>query len=290
MKRNKLIRPGLKGVHVLFFLQLAFTIGCTPEPLESVFAGPADSVENPSPLPPTVPSIPAKHLVFKSSFEESNSLSDLYLEGATSQSITRSKEQARTGSYSARFILNKTDKIVGGSKRSEALLEWVETPRFERWYGMSIFLPASYVPDPAEEQLFQWHAISSVDLDGRSMVNSPMAMYTKYGRWVFSAKFGGDFDLGAYDRNAWTDWVIHVKFSHESDGILEIWKNGKLVVQRFDRTNFRDLKGNFFKIGVYKYAWAEDYQSTTTNRTLYYDNVKIGAENASYSDVAPSAD
>ncbi|HEY1023908.1 MAG TPA: malectin domain-containing carbohydrate-binding protein [Sphingobacteriaceae bacterium] len=225
--------------------------------------------------------------IFNSSFEGATSVSDEYLEGATANSITRSAEQAKTGSYSAKFVLNKTDAIVGGSKRSEMLLDWVEQPKFERWYGMSIFVPSSYVNDPAEEQLFQWHAMGTKDLDGVSMVNSPMAMYTKNGRWEFFMKYGGTFDLGPYEKGKWTDWVVHVKFSHESDGIFELWKDGKLVVKTTGRNNYRDLKGNYFKIGVYKYAWTDGYASTTTTRTLYYDDVKIGDGTSSYADVAP---
>jgi hypothetical protein len=225
--------------------------------------------------------------IFQTSFEEKNSLGNIYLEMAKKSSITRSSEQARTGSYSAKFILNKSDADVAGSKRSEAVLEWVDQPKFERWYGMSIFLPSSYISDPAEEQLFQWHSQGSVDLDGVSTLNSPMAMYTIDGRWEFGMKYGGKLDLGTYYKNVWTDWVIHVKFSHESDGVLEIWKNGKLVIQKNGRNNYRELKGHFFKIGVYKYGWPQGYRSTTTFRTLYYDDVKIGNENSTFAEVAP---
>jgi hypothetical protein len=228
-------------------------------------------------------------LIFNNPFEAPDCLSDIYLERATANSLTRSSDQARTGTYSAKFILNKTDAIVGGSKRTEAVLEWVTPPKYERWYGMSMFLPNSYIADPAEEQLFQWHSQASVDLDGVSSLNSPMAMYTRNGRWEFGMKFGGKIDLGAYEKNAWTDWVVHVKWSHESDGLVEIWKNGKLVVQKNGRNNYHDLKGHFFKIGIYKYGWLQGYESNTTSRTIYYDDVKIGNENASYAAVAPQS-
>ena len=225
--------------------------------------------------------------LFETSFEQPNSLSSLYLEKANSNSITRSSEQARTGSYSAKFILNKSDPDVAGSKRTEAVLEWVTPPKYERWYGMSIFLPSTYFADHAEEQLFQWHSQGTVDLDGTSTNNSPLAMYTKNGRWEFGMKYGGTIDLGAYAKSTWTDWVIHVKFSYQADGLLEIWKNGKLVVQKTGRNNYREPKGHFFKIGVYKYGWAQSYSSATTSRTLFYDDVKIGNENSSYNSVSP---
>lgn len=229
------------------------------------------------------------NLLFQNTFEATDALSALYLEKANTNSITRSAEQAKGGSNSVKFHLNKTDADVAGSKRSEALLEWQESPKFERWVGMSIFLPSSYVTDPAEESVFQWHAINSVDLDGVSMNNAAIAMYTKNGRWELGMKYGGSVDMGVYDKNVWTDWVIHVKFSAGSDGVFEIWKNGKLMLQRNGRNNYNDLKGNFFKIGIYKYAWPQGYPSTTTSRTLYYDEIKIGNENSSYLEVAPGS-
>ena len=229
------------------------------------------------------------NLLFQNTFEATDALSTLYLEKANTNSITRSAEQARGGSNSVKFHLNKTDANVSGSKRSEALLEWQESPKFERWIGMSIFLPSSYVTDPAEESVFQWHAINSVDLDGASMNNAAIAMYTKNGRWELGMKYGGSVDLGVYDKNVWTDWVIHVKFSAGSDGVFEIWKNGKLMFERNGRNNYNDLKGNFFKIGIYKYAWPQGYASTTTSRTLYFDEIKIGNEKSSYLEVAPGS-
>ena len=150
---------------------------------------------------------------------------------------------------------------------------------------MSIFLPSSYVAEPVEEVVFQWHAINLVDLDSVSMNNAAIAMFTKNGNWELGMKYGGSVDLGFYDKDVWTDWVIHVKFSAESDGVFEIWKNGKLMLRRNGRNNYNDLKGNIFKIGIYKYGWAQGYPSTTTFRTLYYDEIKIGNENASYAEV-----
>ena len=277
---------GSKTIYIYFsLLSIIILIGCSPEPIDFAPAKEHFFKKNAS-VSTTAAS--SQNLIFQGTFEEANSLNDLYLEKANENSITHSFEQVRGGSSAVKFHLNKTDADVAGSKRSEALLEWQESPKFERWVGMSIFLPSSYVTDPAEESVFQWHAINSVDLDGASMNNAAIAMYTKNGRWELGMKYGGTFDMGVYDKNVWTDWVIHVKFSAGSDGVFEIWKNGKLMLQRNGRNNYNDLKGNFFKIGIYKYAWPQGYASTTTSRTLYYDEIKIGNENSSYAEVAPT--
>lgn len=271
---NMSFPEGSKTIYIYFsLLSIIILIGCSPEPID---------------VAPSTTAASSQNLIFQGTFEEANSLNDLYLEKANENSITRSSEQVRGGSNAVKFILNKTDADVADSKRSEAVLEVQEMPKFERWYGMSIFLPSSYVAEPVEEAVFQWHAINLVDLDSVLMNNAAIAMYTKNGKWELGMKYGGTFDMGVYDTNVWTDWVIHVKFSAGPDGVFEIWKNGKLMLQRNGLNNYNDLKGNFFKIGIYKYGWAQGYPSTTTSRTLYYDEIKIGNENSSYAEVAPT--
>ena len=282
---NRSFPEGSKTIFIYFsLLSIINLFGCSTEPID--FAPSKDHfLKKNASVSTTAAS--SQNLIFQGTFEEANSLNDLYLEKANENSIIRSFEQVRGGSNAVKFILNKTDADVANSKRSEAVLEVEENPKFERWYGMSIFLPSSYVAEPVEEVLFQWHAINSVDLDSVSMNHAAIAMYTKNGRWELAMKYGGTFDMGVYDTNAWTDWVIHVKFSAGPDGIFEIWKNGTLMLQKNGRNNYNDLKGNFFKIGIYKYGWAQGYPSTATSRTLYYDEIKIGNENSSYAEVAP---
>lgn len=237
------------------------------------------------------------HVIFQSLFENPQTGWNSWeggdwngVEAANANSITRSTEQFRGGKHSAKFVLNKSDRGIANNKQRAELTDWdgrMLNVRSERWYGLSIFLPDSYIPDPCEEQLFQWHGDNSVDLDGVNMAISPLAMYSINGRWEFGIRFAGKFDLGIYDKNLWTDWVLHIKFSPDSDGLVEIWKNGKKVLTKKGKNTYNDVVGNYFKIGIYKYGWDDGYFSTTTTRTLYYDEVRIGDENSSYSDVAP---
>ena len=54
------------------------------------------------------------------------------------------------------------------------------------------------------------------------------------------------------EKGCWTDWVVHVKWSYQSDGILQIWKNGEKVVDQNGPNAFNDAHGPFFKMGLYK--------------------------------------
>ncbi|MBL0358038.1 MAG: heparin lyase I family protein [Chitinophagaceae bacterium] len=109
-----------------------------------------------------------KNLFFNFTTEATNALTSFY-GGSTTQwkyrggwsakSIQRSSAFARSGGYSARYELNKTDGDVGGSKRAETNRASSDEPviKMERWYGASYFLPNEYVSDKAPEVVLQWH-------------------------------------------------------------------------------------------------------------------------------------
>ena len=242
-----------------------------------------------------IQTVPATGIIFESLFERTQSGFNASqggdwngVEAANANSIVRSTEQAKAGSYSAKFTLNKSDEDQGGSKRAE-LTDWsgrMEDPKSERWYGLSMFLPSSFIADPCEEMVFQWHGVNSVDLDGESMSNPALAMITRNGRWVFN-DWDGPVDLGLYTKDAWTDWVLHIKFSPDQDGLIEIWKNGAKVFTRTGKNTYRDKVGNYFKMGIYKYGWKDGYTTNTSTRILYFDEVRVGDETSSYAAVAP---
>jgi len=82
--------------------------------------------------------------------------------------------------------------------------------------------------------------------------------------------------------------VFHVKWSHKSDGILQVWKDGQLIVDKKGPNTYNDQVGPYFKIGVYKPDWKENPQASNTDkRVLYFDQVRIGDNNAGYSAVTP---
>lgn len=270
-----------------------------PTPTPTVPAPAPTTPAPPTPVPaPTspAPTAPRSNIIFESLFEKDQDGFNASeggdwngVEAATKNSILRSSERSRSGRYSAKFTLNKSDADQGGSKRAE-LTDWsgrMPSPKAERWYGLSMFLPGSYAKDPCEEIVFQWHGVNSVDLDGESMSNPALAMLTRNGKWVLNA-WDGPIDLGAYDQNVWTDWVLHIKFSPDPDGLIEIWKNGEKVLTLKGKNTYRDKVGNYFKMGIYKYGWKDGYVSTTSSRTIYYDEVRVGNEKASFSDVAPN--
>jgi hypothetical protein len=242
-----------------------------------------------------------KNLIYSNDFESvGTALKWNSLEEADQNGLQQSDSIAHSGKYSLRVLVNKTDKTVSNGKRAEVTLKGDSSATVERWVGYSIFLPNSYTIDPQPESVQQWHDIPDL-ADGGVWRSPPFALLTQNGHWVVLVRwsaarltsnetsFSKYIDLGNYDNNVWTNWVFHIRFSYNNDGLIEIWKNGVLIKTINGPNTYNDKVGNYFKLGIYKWVWLPKYHSnsTTTQREVFYDDVRIGNENATYSDVAP---
>ena len=219
-----------------------------------------------------------------------NSLTNWNSIGACcSYSVQRSSDYSRAGSYSTRYELNSTDADVASSKRAEASRYSYDEPsgNIERWYGASYYLPTDYVTDAAPELLTQWQSTKGV--------SPPLALWTSNGKWLIVQ----NLDAGAsqttvsdYAKGGWTDFVFHVKWSTGSDGLIEVWKDGVKVFTKSGINTYTGITaGNYMKVGIYKWPWkkTDTYNSTTTRRIIYADEIRIGNALATYNDVKPGS-
>jgi len=215
-----------------------------------------------------------------------------------SHSIQTTK--APDGSDAIRFEVRRTDPNVALSKRSELRLSAVAAGS-EQWYGFRVMLPQGWDRDPGSyEVVGQWHEVPDWNL-GEGWRSPPLGIYVRDGQWRVNNKWDakpktigntpeGKATLwaGAYETGKWANWVFHVKWSHKSDGILQVWKDGQLIVDKKGPNTYNDQVGPYFKIGVYKPDWKENPQASNTDkRVLYFDQVRIGDNNAGYSAVTP---
>lgn len=233
-----------------------------------------------------------KNLLFNFTTEASTSLTTLSYNSFTAYgslqkfgtySINRVNTTARTGSYSTRYELRKTDGLIGYGKRSEALRYSKSEPvaKVERWYAASYYLPTDYVTDAAPEIVTQWHT---------NVGSPPLALWTQNGQWRITRFGNKQTILGAYTKNKWTDFVFHVKWSTGSDGLVEAWKDGVKVLTFNGPTLLSGTTyGAYMRTGLYKWPWnpTSSIVSTTTKRVMYVDDVRIGNQSATYYDVAP---
>jgi hypothetical protein len=239
-----------------------------------------------------------KGLIFSSDFEDG----ELTGWKASGNAPTVTREVARAGRYAMKTSLDRYKDR--DSYRTEVSGPGAEIGK-EYWYGFSIFLPDDYVPDKIWEIVAQWHGVPDLK-QGEQWRNPVLALSTTAGRWGWVSRwdakrntfesgkrqYGGqrEYDLGPYQRNVWTDWVVHVKWSYEEDGFLQVWKNGEKVIDQTGPNAFNDVQGPFFKMGLYK-GWQkpETPSDAVTKRTLYHDEFRMAGPDGTYEDVAPGS-
>jgi hypothetical protein len=99
---------------------------------------------------------------------------------------------------------------------------------------------------------------------------------------------------------SWVAWVIHAKWSPGDDGLLQIWKDGKLVMDRKGPNVYSTIGVEYtpyLKTGIYHPEWHLDNDRrrkafdkenpVATNKVIYATDIKVGNERARYEDVAP---
>jgi hypothetical protein len=215
----------------------------------------------------------------------------------------------RLGKCAARFELRKTDSNnVSGSTRAELSAKFREPEGTTCWYGFSIYLPTTWIPDPLSgEILTQWHQ-EDPDIDPNDPNDPdlefagppPLALMTKNGKWMVSLRENwdnrvsdkiDDRDVGDYDTGQWTDWVVSVVWSPVKAGMIRVWKNGRTVYDESGiQTKFNDGKGNYIKFGIYKWDWAkQNTPSVATERSMFYDELRISRGQGSWRAVSPDS-
>ncbi len=225
-----------------------------------------------------------QNLLLESGFENSS-----YLTGWTNNqhccnySVQQTTEQIKAGSSALRLEVRSTDPQTSSSIRSE-ITRSSDPLNVDRWYGFSMYLK-DWVNDPAGEHVFQWHPDNSSG-------SSALSLWTSGGRFTIVTNNTGTSsgnvynDIGPVLSNQWVDFVIRIRWSTSNTGLLQVWRNGTLVVNKIDVKTAAIT--NSFKLGINKYGWGIQ-TSTTTQRILYFDEVRIGNENATYDDVAPGS-
>jgi hypothetical protein len=207
----------------------------------------------------------------------------------------------RAGGQAVKITLKKSDPYFKNSRpRAELKLRPVPA-NSERWYGLSVFIPKEYTLEPKSFEIItqfisppdkdlgeKWHRPSltlSMRKKGFTLTN-----YWDSRQITKGKQFEGrqQWNLGDVEKGKWIDFVYHAKWSYKSDGLLEVWKDGKLIVQRKGANTFNDKRGPYFKMGIYKPDWkSRPERSITTQRIIYFDEVRVGDASASYKDVAP---
>jgi hypothetical protein len=275
-------------------LALALAIGLAA-------CGGDDEPNGPPPPPPTAGcDTDRSGLTFAGNFEGRLPWSGWHLDEATSDAdetwrLGQVTSPRRECDAAARFELRRSDGMVAGSYRDEIKVQevgvgngGVRVPSdqtmighegSEVWWGWSVYLPADWVVETgyAPETIMQVAAAGrspafEIQVDEGSFKTYTRTGYGSQGASTISTIVTSTTPIA---RGTWTDFVVHAKWSSGSDGVLQVWKNGVLVVNRTGANVYSDWpSAPFAKWGIYKWSWTGD-NSIVSKRVLYIDAVRV---------------
>jgi len=199
---------------------------------------------------------------------------------AASYSITQSTTQFYNGAKSVRFELRDSDPEVQSGTRAE--LSFPKATNLNRWYSYAMFIPsAQFKYDTDDDVITQFHQGGGVTPALCLRVKQDHLYVRILGTWN---------DLGPFLKDAWHTYILHVKHSSSSDGLTEIWIDGAKVFSKTGANAYpvgSTYSMPWLKMGIYKSDWNGTGTTQTTQRVLYFDDIKMGNEFATYNDMVP---
>ncbi|WP_187264820.1 polysaccharide lyase, partial [Pontibacter beigongshangensis] len=258
------------------FLIGAIAVSCEQKELEEL--APNSSITSES----TQRAI-AGNLLFEETFENSTVFSGLREQFGTSHAFNVNSSTVFNGSKSGRFELRDSDPMVSNGTRTEVLFPVQDN--LNRWYAFSIYLPSSeWQSDSKQDVISQWHQ------GGGKNPSSSLRIYKDKLRFDVrkDPSTREVMDLGAVIKDEWQTFVVHIKHAHGSDGLVEIWHNGKKVVNYVGGNSYdASFDSPRWKLGLYKSDWNNSLTTDVKKRVLYYDEIRMGNEKATLADMMP---
>ncbi|AEL24508.1 heparin lyase I family protein [Cyclobacterium marinum] len=231
----------------------------------------------------------SKNLTVEETFENGDAWtgdSYAYQQFAEDHSFKVVKDPVFDGDYIGKFELQYGDPMVtkNGGPRSEVLFGEAESS--EMWYSFAIYFPSyGWKTDNDDEIISQWHASNGTPPLSLRVKNGKLRL--RVGRTEGTSVKFTYLEFGDVPKDEWNEFVFHVVHSKDSDGLVEVWKNGEKLATHKGPNLYSDGKHTRWKIGIYKSTWGKN--STDINlRVTYFDNVRIGGENASLNDMITS--
>lgn len=204
----------------------------------------------------------------------------LSVQTSTSYGIRTVTSPIFQGTKSARFELRSSDAETNGGTRAE--ISFQPATNLNRWYSFAVYAPAEQFKwDDEDDCLVQFH-----QGDGET----PALCLRVREDHIYIRILGVWNDLGLFEKNKWHAYVMHVKHSTGSTGLIELWRNGVKIMNRYGANMYPvddDGHNPSLKLGIYKSAWNGSSTTETSLRVLYYDDIKIGNEYATYEDMVP---
>jgi hypothetical protein len=222
------------------------------------------------------------------SFDESNPFSLVYPQFCCSYSGQIATNPLDSKDKVGRFELRNKDKVSTSTTTSaRAEILFPKQTNKERWYAISIFFPLNgYAKDRVNEIIMQWHQGSNSPPNAVEVADDKI--YLRSIKQNISSNSDSNYinyPIANVERGKWNEFIFHYIHSPFSDGLIEIWYNGKKL-HTIKGTNMRSGSSlPRFKVGVYKWKWNNGGTSDTSQRILYFNNLIISNENSTLDDV-----
>lgn len=191
-----------------------------------------------------------------------------------------------SNSQSLKITYKKTDYTTNESRRAELRHDEHVPMGSERWYKVSIYVPTDFKATTGGYVITQFHDKNDsgetpklpalfLGTDGKTLGLGNRWDTNKITKDNHNVS-GKDWDLGPLPKGRWIDFVYHVKWSYQSDGVLEVFMDGKRVANKTGPNYYNDQVGPNIKIGLYASgirSSPEEYNFT--QQVLYFDSVEI---------------
>ncbi|MDN3671167.1 polysaccharide lyase [Echinicola jeungdonensis] len=223
----------------------------------------------------------SSNLIYFETFEDSDPLSFAHHQYSEDYSFGRAQDPVFEGNYSGRFELRDDDEMASNGTRSEVLFP--DQDHNERWYSFSLYLPSDgFKKDSNNDIINQWHQGSGSGSPTTTLRIEDDRFFLKSGP---TKEERVDYDIAAVQKDTWNEFVFHIIHSGDSDGLVEVWLNGEQVLNIKGGNLNKNYDLPRWKIGIYKDDWNYDETTDTDLRIMYFDNVRMGDENASFEDM-----
>lgn len=172
----------------------------------------------------------------------------------------------------------------------------------ERWIGFSTYLPPDWdtrYESGGEVSLFDVDQPRDGCDDYRPSAVT-LVMWGGRLRWVVRwndepCTRGGDVLGGATQlveltpvRGRWVDWVVHLRWSYGTDGMVELWQDGKKLADYRGPVGHNDQGEAYVEVGIVHHSGdADTWPAGLTRRVALFDDVRVAGAGAGYASVAP---
>jgi Polysaccharide lyase len=177
---------------------------------------------------------------------------------------------ARSGKHAVEITVHENDIAAHGDGDT-----WVERAELdsghfpllnkEAWYGFSFLIPKEF---PIVNERLVISSCKQTDVPRPNL-----AERFRNGKHTLTIEAVGkkkEFSLPKIRLGEWMDMIFRVRYSGGQEGLVEVWANGKRVVQFSGPTAEPNGKNAFYhKIGLYRDRYKKPM-------TMYFDNYTMG--------------